>query len=95
LLKDLLPSDTYHIYLYLAIYNLLSFLSQMAGDKKKGKVVAELKQKKTCPEKEWDCVLLVLDTQGQPQRGLRIGESAQSQGKQPHGEQQQQTQQQQ
>jgi hypothetical protein len=37
----------------------------MAGDKRKGKAVAELK-KKTRQEKEWDHVLSVPDTQGQP-----------------------------
>jgi hypothetical protein len=47
----------------------------MAGDKRKGKAVAEPK-KKTRQEKEWDRVLLVPDTQGQPQRGIRIRESA-------------------
>jgi hypothetical protein len=62
----------------------------MACDKRKGKAVATPK-KKTRQEKEWDCVLSVLDTQGQPQRGIRIGESAQSQGEQPQGEQQQQS----
>jgi hypothetical protein len=55
----------------------------MAGDKRKGKAVAEPKKKKTRQEKEWDRVLSVLDTQGQPQRGIRIGESAQRQGEQP------------
>jgi hypothetical protein len=60
----------------------------MAGDKRKGKAVAEPKKKKTRQEKEWDRVLLVPDTQGQPQRGIRIVESAQSQGEQPQGEQQ-------
>jgi hypothetical protein len=49
----------------------------MAGDKRKGKAVAELKKKKTRQEKEWDRVLLVPDTHGQPQRGIRISESAQ------------------
>jgi hypothetical protein len=67
----------------------------MAGDKRKGKAVAEPKKKKTRQEKEWDRVLSVSGTQGQPQRGIRIGESAQGQGEQPQGEQQQQTQQQQ
>jgi hypothetical protein len=62
----------------------------MAGDKRKGKAVAEPKKKKTRQEKEWDRVLSVPDTQGQPQRGIRIGESAQSQGEQPQGKQQQQ-----
>jgi hypothetical protein len=52
----------------------------MAGDKRKGKAVAEPKKKKTHQQKEWDRVLSVPDTQGQPQRGIRIGESAQSQG---------------
>jgi hypothetical protein len=52
----------------------------MASDKRKGKVVAESKKKKTRQEKEWDRVLSVPDTQGQPQRGIRIGESAQDQG---------------
>jgi hypothetical protein len=61
----------------------------MAGDKRKGKVTAEPKKKKTRQEKEWDRVLSVLDTQGQPQRGIRIGESGQRQGEQPQGEQQQ------
>jgi hypothetical protein len=37
----------------------------MAGDKRKGKVVAEPK-KKTRQEKEWDRVLPMPDTQGQP-----------------------------
>jgi hypothetical protein len=49
----------------------------MAGDKRKGKAVAEPKKKKTQQQKEWDRVLSVPDTQGQPQRGIRIGESAQ------------------
>jgi hypothetical protein len=62
----------------------------MAGDKRKGKAVAEMKKKKTRQEKEWDHVLSVPDTQGQPQRGIRIGESTQRQGEQPQGEQQQQ-----
>jgi hypothetical protein len=46
-------------------YNLLSFLSQIAGNKRKGKAVAEPK-KKTRQEKEWDRVLSVPDTKGQP-----------------------------
>jgi hypothetical protein len=55
----------------------------MAGDKRKGKAVAELKKKKkTRQEKEWNGVLSVPDTQGQPQRGIRIGDSAQGQGEQ-------------
>jgi hypothetical protein len=33
-------------------------------------------------------VLAVLDTQGQPQRGIRISEGTQSQGEQPQSEQQ-------
>jgi hypothetical protein len=56
----------------------------MAGDKRKGKVAAEPKKKKTHQEKEWERVLAV-----QPQRGIQIGESAQRQGEQPQGEQQQ------
>jgi hypothetical protein len=35
-------------------------------------------------------VLAVPDTQGQPQRGIRISEGTQSQGEQPQSEQQQQ-----
>jgi hypothetical protein len=35
-------------------------------------------------------VLAVPDTQGQPQRGIRISEGTRSQGEQPQGEQQQQ-----
>jgi hypothetical protein len=43
------------------------FLSQMAGDKRKGKAVAEpKKKKKTRQQKEWERVLAVPDTQGQP-----------------------------
>jgi hypothetical protein len=38
------------------------FLSQMAGDKRKGKAVAEPKKKKTRQQKEWDRVLAVPDT---------------------------------
>jgi hypothetical protein len=49
----------------------------MAGDKRKGKVAAEPKKKKTRQE-EWERVLSMPDTQGQPQRGIRIGESARS-----------------
>jgi hypothetical protein len=59
------------------------FLSQMAGDKRKGKAVAESKKKKTRQQKEWERVLAVPDTQGQPQRGIRISEGTQSQGEQP------------
>jgi hypothetical protein len=55
----------------------------MAGDKRKGKAVAEPKKKKTRQEKEWDRVLTVPDTQGQPQRGIWISEGTQSQGEQP------------
>jgi hypothetical protein len=60
----------------------------MAGDKRKGKAVAEPKKKKTRQQNEWDHVLSVPNTQGQPQRGIWIGESAQDQGEQPQGEQQ-------
>jgi hypothetical protein len=56
------------------------FLSQMAGDKWKGKAVAEQKKKKSKQQKEWERVLAVPDTQGQPQRGVRISEGTQSQG---------------
>jgi hypothetical protein len=66
------------------------FLSQMAGDKRKGKAVVEPKKKKTKQQKEWERVLAVPDTQGQPQRGIRISEGTQSQGEHPQGEQQQQ-----
>jgi hypothetical protein len=66
----------------------------MAGDKRKGKAVAEPKKKKTQQQKEWERVLAMPDTQGQPQRGIRISEGTQSQGEQPQGEQQQQTEQQ-
>jgi hypothetical protein len=52
--------------------NFYRFLSQMAGDKRKGKAVAEPKKKKTRQQKEWERVLAVPDTQGQPQRGIRI-----------------------
>jgi hypothetical protein len=55
----------------------------MAGNKRKGKVVAESKKKKTRQEKEWEHVLAFLDTQGQPQLGIQIGESAQRQGSSP------------
>jgi hypothetical protein len=40
----------------------------MVGDKRKGKEVAEPKKKKTRQQKEWERVLTVPDTQGQPQR---------------------------
>jgi hypothetical protein len=62
----------------------------MAGDKRKGKAVAEPKKKKTRQHKEWERVLAMPDTQGQPQRGIRISEGTWSQGEQPQGEQQQQ-----
>jgi hypothetical protein len=62
----------------------------MAGDKRKGKAVVEPKKKKTRQQKEWERVLAVPDTQGQPQRGIRISEGTQSQGEQPQSEQQQQ-----
>jgi hypothetical protein len=73
------------------------FLSQMAGDKRKGKAVAEPKKKKSKQQKEWERVLAVPDTQGQPQRGIRISEGTPSQGEQPQSEQraEQQTQRQQ
>jgi hypothetical protein len=67
----------------------------MAGDKRMGKAVAEPKKKKRRQQKEWDRVVAVTDTQGQPQRGIRISEGTQSQGEQPQSEQtEQQTQQQ-
>jgi hypothetical protein len=59
------------------------FLSQMAGDKRKGKAVAEQKKKKSKQQKEWERVLAVPDTQGQPQRGIRISERTRSQGSSP------------
>jgi hypothetical protein len=69
------------------------FLSQMAGDKRMGKAVAEQKKKKKSKQqKEWEHVLAVPDTQGQPQRGIRNSEGTRSQGEQPQGEQQQQQQ---
>jgi hypothetical protein len=52
----------------------------MAGDKRKGKAVAELKRKKTRQQKEWERVLAVPDTQGQPHRGIWISEGTQGQG---------------
>jgi hypothetical protein len=55
----------------------------MAGDKRKGKLVAAPKKKKSKQQKEWDRVLAVPDTQGQPQRGIKISEGTQSQGEQP------------
>jgi hypothetical protein len=60
----------------------------MAGNKRKGKSVAEQKKKKSKKQKEWERVLAVPDTQGQPQRGIRISEGTRSQGEQPQGEQQ-------
>jgi hypothetical protein len=65
------------------------FLSQMAGDKRKGKAVAEQKKKKS-KQQEWERMLAVPDTQGQPQRGIRILKGTQTQGEQPQSEQQQQ-----
>jgi hypothetical protein len=59
----------------------------MAGDKGKGKATVEPKKKKTCQEKEWDRVLSVPNTQGQPQRGIRTGECSEA-GEQPQGEKQ-------
>jgi hypothetical protein len=59
------------------------FLSQMAGDKRKGKAVSEPKKKKTRQQKEWERVLAVPDTQEQPQRGIRISEGTRSQGSSP------------
>jgi hypothetical protein len=68
----------------------------MVGDKRKGKAVAEPKKKKTRQQKEWERVLAVPDTQGQPQRGIRISEGTQGQGEQPQEQQpEQQTQHQQ
>jgi hypothetical protein len=55
----------------------------MAGDKRKGKAVAEPKNKKTRQEKQWERVLAAPDTQGQPQRGIQISEGTQGQGEQP------------
>jgi hypothetical protein len=55
----------------------------MAGDKRKGKAIAEQKKKKSKQQKEWERVLAVPDTQGQPQRGIRIFEGTQSQGSSP------------
>jgi hypothetical protein len=62
----------------------------MAGDKRKGKAVAEPKKKKSKQQKEWERVLAVPDTQGQPQRGICISEGTPSLGEQPQSEQQQQ-----
>jgi hypothetical protein len=59
----------------------------MAGDKRKGNAVAEPTKKKTRQDKEWDRVLAVPDTQGQPQRGIRILEGTQSKGEQPQSQQ--------
>jgi hypothetical protein len=60
----------------------------MADDKRKGKAVVKPKKKKTRHQKEWERVLVVPDTQGQPQRGIRISEGTQGQGEQPQDEQQ-------
>jgi hypothetical protein len=53
-------------------------------------VVAEQKKKKkkSRQQKEWERVLAVPGTQGQPQRGIWISEGTQSQGEQPQREQQ-------
>jgi hypothetical protein len=59
----------------------------MAGDKRKAKAVAEPKKKRR-QQKEWEIVLAVSDTQGQPQRGIRISAGTPSQGEQPQSEQQ-------
>jgi hypothetical protein len=58
------------------------FLSQMAGDKRKGKAIAEQK-KKSRQQKEWERVLAVSDTQGQPQRGIRIQRAHRVRGSSP------------
>jgi hypothetical protein len=55
----------------------------MASDKRKGKVVAEPKKKKTRQEKEWERVLAAPDIQGQPQRGIQISKGTQGQGSSP------------
>jgi hypothetical protein len=53
----------------------------MAGDKRKGKVVDEPKKKTR--QKEWERVLAVPDTQGQPQRAIQISEGTLGQGSSP------------
>jgi hypothetical protein len=48
----------------------------MTGDKKgKGKAVEKPKRKRTREQREWDHTLAVPDTQGQPQRSIRIHET--------------------
>lgn len=49
----------------------------MAGEKRKGKEKVVPKRKKGKADKEWERILRVPDTQGQPQKGIRIGESVQ------------------
>jgi hypothetical protein len=88
-LRTLTSSYLSHLFVSTHSIIIYHFLSQMAGDKQKGKAVAELK-KKTTQQKEWERVLTVPDTQGQPQRGIRILEGTRCQGEQPQGEQQQQ-----
>jgi hypothetical protein len=54
MLKDSLPLVTYLVYSSPAIlYSSIVFLVQMAGNKRKGKAVAEPKKKKSRQQKEW------------------------------------------
>jgi hypothetical protein len=78
-------TSSYLSCLFVSIHSIIIylFLSQMADDKRKGKAVVEPKKKKSRQQKEWERVLAVPDTQGQPQRGIWISEGTQSQGSSP------------
>jgi hypothetical protein len=82
-LRTLISSYLSHLFVSSHSVTFYLLLSQMVGDKRKGKAVAEQKKKKSRQQKEWERVLAVPDTKGQPQRGIRISEGTQSQGSSP------------
>jgi hypothetical protein len=94
-LRTLTSSYLSHLFVSSHSIIIYHFLSQIAVNKRKGKAVTEPKKKKTRQQKEWERVLAVPDTQGRPQRGIRISEGTRSHGEQPQGEQQEQQQHQQ
>ncbi|RLM69156.1 hypothetical protein C2845_PM17G08820 [Panicum miliaceum] len=80
--EHLLPPPVRSVHLWCstncprAIFVLFLQSAVMGRDKKgKGKAVVQPAKKRTCEQRDWDRVLAVPDTQGQPQRPVRIREA--------------------
>jgi hypothetical protein len=75
-------TSSYISRLFISRHSIIFYLFSHRWQATRGRV-AEPKKKKIRQQKEWERVLAVPDTQGQPQRGIRISEGTQGQGSNP------------